>query len=322
MLKSLLKTILAIEALAFLLISIFGKFFENAFTSLFAFPFEQLSMGLRFLSTSSAIGNVIAIILYSVICILPTVYYIFRAFKNSANTEDKLLILISVLLFPIIYLMINPAYIGRHFGAFELIEMNKSLLGVTIYSTIIGYLILRGLRIFNNSEAKSILKYMKVLMFIICIVLIYAIFGSGFSSLLSSMRQLMVDNTDLGQNLFLSKLFLILQNIVSILPFILQIIIIFSGFELIDALNKDPYSDDVVISARKTVNVCRNTIVAIMMSQITINILQFVLGSKVRSSHYTLSVPLMSVVLVLAVMLLASYFEQVKSLKEDNDLFV
>ena len=320
--KSVLKTILVIEALICLLISIFGKMFENVFTSLFAFPLEQLGMGLRFLSTSSAIGNVIAIILYCVICILPTVYYFFRANKKRINTEDKLLVLISFLLFPIIYLMINPAYIGRHFGAFELIEANKAFLGVTIYSVIIGYLILRGLRIFNNSEAKSILKYLKILMFIICIVLIYAIFGSGFSSLLSSMRQLMVDNTDLGQNLFISKLFLILQNIVSILPFILQIKIIFSGFELIDALDKEPYSENVVASARKTVKVCRNSVVTILLSQITINILQFALGSKVRSSHYTLSVPLMSAVLVLAVMLLASYFEQAKSLKEDNELFI
>ncbi len=218
--------------------------------------------------------------------------------------------------------MINPAYIGRHFGAFELIEVNKSLLGVTIYSIIIGYLVLRGLQTFNSTEAKSILKFLKILMSIICIVLIYAIFGSGFSGLQSSMKQLAADNTGIGQGLFLSKVFLVLQNLVSILPFILEIIIAFSGFELIDALDKEPYSDDVVISARKTVKVCQNSVVAIMLTQIAVNILQFALGSQVRSSHYTLSVPLMSVVLVLAVMLLASYFEQAKRLKEDNELFI
>ncbi|NLB41588.1 MAG: hypothetical protein GX815_04890 [Clostridiales bacterium] len=317
-----LKTFLVIEALVFLLISIFGKLFENAFTSLFAFPFEQIGTGLRLLSTSSTIGNAIAIILYCVICLLPTVYYAFRANKKRIHAEDKLLILMSVLLFPIIYLMINPAYIGRHFGAFELIEVNKSLLGVTIYSIIIGYLVLRGLQTFNSTEAKSILKFLKILMSIICIVLIYAIFGSGFSGLQSSMKQLAADNTGIGQGLFLSKVFLVLQNLVSILPFILEIIIAFSGFELIDALDKEPYSDDVVISARKTVKVCQNSVVAIMLTQIAVNILQFALGSQVRSSHYTLSVPLMSVVLVLAVMLLASYFEQAKRLKEDNELFI
>jgi hypothetical protein len=320
--KSLLKMVLVIEALICLLIGIFGKLLEDVFTSLFSFPFEQLGIGLRYLSMSSTIGNVTAIILYCVICLLPAFYYYFRKYKKRTYTEDKLLILMSILLFPIIYLMINPSYIGRHFGAFELIEANKALLGVTIYSVIIGFLVLRVLRIIKNSETKSILKYLKILLSIICLVLIYAIFGSGFSALLSSMEQLAVENTDLSQALFLSKLFLVLQNLVSVLPFILELIIVFSGFKLIDALNKDPYGEDVVISASKISKLCQNAVVAIMLSQITINILQFTLGSNIRSSHYTLSVPLLSVVLVLAVMLLINYFEQAKHFKEDNELFI
>lgn len=320
--KSILKIILAAVALICLLISIFGKAFEDTFASLFAFPFEQLGMGLRFLSTSSYTGNIIAVILYSVICLLPAVYFVFRAYRKRIQKEDWLLILLSILLFPIIYLMINPAYIGSHFGAFELIEASKSLLGVTLYSVIIGYLVLRGLRIFKNSKTKSILKYLKVLLFIICIVLIYGIFGSGFSVLLSSMKQLIADNTGLNQSLFLSKLFLVLQYLVDILPFALELIIIFSGIKLINALEKDPYGEDVIISAGKTGHTCRNAVAAIMLSQITINILQFALGSQVRSSHFTLFVPLLSVVFILAVMLFVGYFEQAKRLKEDNELFI
>ena len=140
--------------------------------------------------------------------------------------------------------------------------------------------------------------------------------------LLSSMKQLIADNTGLNQSLFLSKLFLVLQYLVDILPFALELIIIFSGIKLINALEKDPYGEDVIISAGKTGNTCRNAVAAIMLSQITINILQFALGSQVRSSHFTLFVPLLSVVFILAVMLFVGYFEQAKRLKEDNELFI
>ena len=59
-----------------------------------------------------------------------------------------------------------------------------------------------------------------------------------------------------------------------------------------------------------------------MLSQIGVNVLQLALGSLIRSSHYTLSIPLLSVVFVLAAMLLAHYFEQARRLKDDNDMFI
>ena len=126
----------------------------------------------------------------------------------------------------------------------------------------------------------------------------------------------------MGQNLFPSKAFLVTQYLVNILPAILAIVIVFSGIDLVNALAADPYGEAVVKAARKTGRVCRYTVVAIMLSQIGVNVLQFAFGSQIRYSDYTLNIPLLSVIFVLAAMVLAGYFEKARQLKADNDLFV
>lgn len=317
-----LTIILAVESLILIVFCIIRPFNIHPFTTIMAFPFEQLGMVLRKISLYSSIGNIISIIIYSLICLLPGIYLAFRLLKSRAHVEDGLLGLLSFLLFFVIYMMINPADIARHFGSYELLQTNKAFLGVVVYSIIAGYCILRIMRVFSNSETNTILKYLKILLAVICIVLTYGVFGSGLMELFSTFKQLAVDNTGTGQGLGLSYLFLILQYFVNVLPLVLGIFVIYAGLELIEEFSEDPYSQKMVTSVQKMGRLCRKAVAVIILSQISLNVLQLILGSLVRSSHYTLSIPLMSVVLVLIAMLLANYFEQTRQLKSDNEMFI
>ena len=54
-------------------------------------PFELIGKGLRFLSLSSAIGNVIAIIIYAVISMIPAIYIISKktdCFHDQPHNQD------------------------------------------------------------------------------------------------------------------------------------------------------------------------------------------------------------------------------------------
>ncbi len=55
---------LLLTALGGIIFCILGLTIEVAFTSILAFPFEQIGLGLRWLSLSSTLGNIFAIILY------------------------------------------------------------------------------------------------------------------------------------------------------------------------------------------------------------------------------------------------------------------
>ena len=71
-------------------------------------PFELIGKGLRVLSLSSAIGNVIAIIIYAAISMIPAIYVIYQRKRGRTHKEDILFVAFTGLLFYSMYMFINP----------------------------------------------------------------------------------------------------------------------------------------------------------------------------------------------------------------------
>ena len=67
-----LFTLLSVEAAACVLFCILQRSLSGLFSTLIAFPFEQIGAGLRVLSLSGAVGNVVAIILYMLLGLIPS----------------------------------------------------------------------------------------------------------------------------------------------------------------------------------------------------------------------------------------------------------
>ena len=321
--KKILSIILMLEILACGILLVSGQVWSGTFAGAMAFPFEQIGMGLRSLSVSGTAGNIAALVIYGVLCLLPMAYLFMRALKKRLRLEDGLLVLLSAVLFAVLYWMINPAYLAQHFGSAELADANMALSGIVVYSVLTGYIILRAMRAFTQSGTGSMLRYLRILLGVICVIFVYAIFGSELSGLVAAMKQLAEVNTALdGSHLLPSYIFLIVQYLVSVLPHTLSVVVIIEGFDLAKALEENQYGEAVVSSAQKISRICRVSVVAIMLSQIAANILQLVLGAVVHASYYTLSIPLLSIVFVLAALLLAKYFEQARQLKDDNDSII
>ncbi|MGI6049798.1 MAG: hypothetical protein ACOYEI_03045 [Acetivibrionales bacterium] len=335
-----LRIFLIIEAVICTILAFMMENPADSFITIMSFPFAQIGEGLRALSLSGISGNIAAIVIYAALCILPVIYLIIRKRKGRAHIEDGLLVIISLLLFVVIYMMINPVDIAIHFGNAVFMDSYKGFMGAAVYSVIAGYIIIRVLRQFLQCGTDDMLRYLKILLSVVCAFLIYRIFASGLSGLKQSFSLLAAQNTDGGGftetlpldslfaaensegGLFLSYVFLAIQYLVDILPYAFNIIIIFTTLALLDALEKDSYSQEVTTWAQKTGGVCRIAILAIMLSQIVVNILQLALGSLIRSSYYTLNIPLLSVIFMLVVMLFAKYFEKARELKNENDSII
>ena len=65
-----LFTLLSVEAAACVLFCILQRSLSGLFSTLIAFPFEQIGAGLRVLSLSGAVGNVIWVTCLSVFCFI------------------------------------------------------------------------------------------------------------------------------------------------------------------------------------------------------------------------------------------------------------
>ena len=158
-----LNILLLMEAVLCLLFVGLRLASPDFFSSVMAFPFEQIGTGLRALSLSGAVGNAFAIFLYVLFSAIPLFFWVRRSRNHTRTPEDHLLLLMSILLFLIIYWMVNPAFIPHNASAptgTSGNNMDKALLGICFYSCLAAYLILRFLRLAFAADRATCHRYL------------------------------------------------------------------------------------------------------------------------------------------------------------------
>ena len=315
------------------LIFFLGSYYVSL-SSIFSFPFAQIADGLRALSFSGTAGNILSLILYVALSFSPAVLYYFTGRKRKIQHEDNLLLLLSVLFLVIFYLMINPSYLGKHFGGIGVYSGSLVICGILLYSLMATYLGLRLLRKFSHDEEKSLLRNLKLFLLIISMASVFAVIGLGLVQLKSTFMNLQHGITESVffdatseagypiQSLGLSYFFLLLQYASNVLPLVLGLLVIRKTFDLILEIEKSPFSEEVGSSAKSLAGFAKKTVKIILFVQFGVNFFQFLLGSAIRASNYNLSFPFASLMMVILALIFAKYFEKMKVLKEDVDSFI
>ena len=103
--RSLWAGLAALGAAALLLTLTLKKGAEGLL--MWAFPMAQMGSLLRQLSMSGAVGNFVAWILYFAVGLLPLLWLGWRVYRKCTQPEDCLLVLLSGVLFGVLYAMIN-----------------------------------------------------------------------------------------------------------------------------------------------------------------------------------------------------------------------
>lgn len=314
--------LLGCEAVLCMLLFLVRESIPGIFTAIIVFPFEQIGMLLRKLSLSGDIGNVFSIIVYVVISLIPIfVLFIYKK-RRELCTEDSLLVVLSAVLFVVLYLLINPGLLGNYLGSAEGLILGKVLLGGMAYSVLFGYIILRILRFFFIADADRLQKYITVLLCVLNIFFIYLAFGAQFDSLLNSMDALRTGNTGAEQSLGMSYMFLVLQYIVNALPNVLNVLVVFAGINLLKELAIDKYSEATVAASIALSRLCGLVLIIIVISNIGFNLLQLIFANVLRVINGTIQIPMLPIAFVLIALLLAQYIRENKKLKDDNDMFI
>lgn len=310
---------LAVLAAAASLTGLIGT--EGAW-NLLAFPYVQLGALLRALSLSGAAGNVAAWALYLLLCLLPVAYLLLRAWKRRAGWADAMLVLLSAVLFFAMELFINPAEIAARFDGAIATAYGGMALGGTIDSILLAYLVLRLLRA-CGSGTETLIRGLRSLLYAVAVVLVLAVFGTGLSGLLAAFTALREANTALPASaLTVSYGFLGLQFLVDALPALLGLPVVLAALDLVNAFAGAPYGDGMVAAAHALGRRSRIAVIAVLLGQVALNLLQLLLGSAVRQSSYTLNVPLGGVALLLGALLLSELIARGRRLQDDNDSII
>ena len=235
--------------------------------------------------------------------------------RNKGTAKERIvLFLLSAVMMLALYGMVNPGlFCPMLLGAQkEFIPVIKATLGVTVWSVIVLYIILRLLRMFIGGDTNKLMQYLKVLLYILCTVFTADIFVACGSELIA---YLMDAQETLAVVLSVIK-FLVLSA-----PYAFDVVITISAIALLDvALSKE--QTGIVESAAKLSQVCCIALGVTAASTAAFNVLQIVLMRHLSNMEVNADVPIISIAFTLGVLLASRLLVENKRLRDDNDLFI
>ncbi len=295
------------------------------------FPLATIGSLLRALSLSGAGGNAVAIALYILICCIPAAVLAVGLWRRKAKPEDVLLGILTAYLFYAVYMMINPADIGLTLGQEDI---GKTVLGGVFWSLLAGWLALRLMRFVKNRSSEKVLRMSGALFAVTAaIIVLFAVFA-GLIDLKASIGTLEAGNTDMSFAINVSgafesydvlmptKIFMVIKYFIDLIPAVMDILILLLAKKLTELMRTDRYAEGVVMASSKLASLCKNAVIVTVISAAGISLLQLLFAGSLRSTDFTVSIPLFSIILALCMLLLSRYLAESRTIKRENDMFV
>ena len=285
-------------------------------------PFELIGKGLRFLSLSSAIGNVIAIIIYAVISLIPVIYVIYQRKTGIKRKEDILLIAFTGLLFYSLYMFINPGLMYQRMP--EIFSMDhtsliamKIIYAFIIYSVLIMWLIMKAIRFLGDDSQKNWKSRLYFGMKGLIAVLV-----SYYTLLITYAKtfELLHKSGDKLKDISSVEWF---KSILQLLPIIFTILLFINIIHVVKAIEDHKEKQQMTAVARLA-NVAKMTAVVTVISDFVLNFYQFLLGASLQNVNVTFSpdVSMEPLIIAFGALIFHEYFKRTKQLKEENDQFI
>ena len=289
---------------------------RGLYAPLFGFPLHLIGRGLRQLSLSGRFGNGLATALYTGVGLLPVLFLVNRRRVRKKAPEDLLLVLLSGLLFLILYWMINPGVFSG-LVAFPA-DTAVRLLGLVPWSVFAAFVILRTVRTAKESGG-GVFRQMRVFLGICAayfvLVITLSVFGQNANGAI-----LLTENA--GGAGAVEWGMLGLGFFVYSLPSAMMIVAVYRGLDLTEFVAKDRYSEETARAAGRLSDWAAKTLAAGVLSQVAYQILQLLFLSQLTRVHFSFEIPLCSVLFALAALLLARSAEETRVLKQEHDLFI
>ena len=309
--KALMIMLVCEVVLLFILVLLTNRF-PGLFSSMMAFPFEQIAIGIKALSKTGRVGNGMAAALWVGISLLPLIPTL-RYRQNKAAVMEKIsLYSLSCVLLLALYGMINPhvfcSFIPEPEG--EYLTVVKAIIGVSVWSVIVLCVVLRIIRLFRLSDKVSLLRYLRMILHILCLLFAAAAVISLGSSLTALSSQKVSDN-----------IINALRAVIASTPYVLDIAIIISTLNLFDiAMTED--QNGIVNAAEKLSKICCVALGITVALSAIFNVLQIILMRQLTNVATTVEIPIISIMFVGVVLLLSRLLVENKQLRDDNSLFI
>ena len=286
----------------------------SLFSSFLAFPFEQVGIGLRALSRAGNIGNGLALAICTGLSLLPALYALGRRGVRTRIGETVVLCCMSLILIPVLWFMTNPTQlftVSAHVTD-EFLPVAKGILGCTVWSFAVLWLVLRWLRMFRQGDTAQLLRYLRTALYALCLL-----FDAGIA--LSCGKQLIGDLSSAQQPM--DSAMAILHFLAAALPYLLDIVITLTAITLLDAWIAENQADTVrhadMLSRR-----CRLALGLTAASTVVLNVAQILLARWLSDVSVRVEIPVVSLAFLLLILIAARMIAENRKLRDDNALFI
>ncbi|SHO44521.1 hypothetical protein [Anaerocolumna xylanovorans] len=324
--NSIRKGLVLAAILSFVLACVmhYGFSVENG-AYLLALPFDLTGKGLILLSLHSALGNVVAFILYFGISLIPMVFLIVRRRKGKKNKADIILFLITAYNFFLFYFFINPVTMTDKFFSYqaglEMIPTLKAILVVFYISLWLGYLfICITERIMSPSSYHSSLYMNKLLKaFLLAGAVFYTVLFFYYYTIEMFIA---IDKAAIEKFSETARIYPILDYILAGIPVVFTVLIFLEGANLLDAMKKEHLQEEENKAAINLGEAGKRCIYATVSCNILSNVIQLLLAKQLNNINFSANISFFPLVTALLSMILAAYFKEAWELKENDELFI
>lgn len=262
------------------------------------FPLEKTADFLGYLSLKSSTGNIIAIILFTMFCLIPVFVLLFKVKRKTFVKTDSLLVFLSAVLFAVIYLLINPSEMG-----FLGYVNDTSTVAFSFWSLLASYFILKLVDTIKKSSTFRSERIFNLIVKIIGAVFVFDLCNMEFT------------NTDV---LIVS----LIAFVNSALPSLFGLLIVFSCLRVLSCFAVDRYSDNTIRSAEKLSSLCIVSLKTTAVVTALYSVIQLRFISELSDINFSINIPLVQLCFILLVLIMTGFLKDSKELKEDNDSFI
>lgn len=263
-----------------------------------SFPLQKIADFLGYLSLKSSIGNVIAIIIFTLFCLVPVFILLLKVKRKTFVKTDSLLVLLSVVLFTVVYLLMNPSEMG-----FLGYVNDTSTVTFSFWSLLASYIILKLVEtIKKSSTVRSELLF----------DLMIKIIGACFVFELCSME---ITKTEVW-------IVSLVAFVVSALPSFFGILIVFSCLRVVSYFALDRYSDNTICSIEKLSSLCIISLKTSAIVTALYAVIQLRFISELSDINFSINIPIVPLCFILLTLIITGFLKESKELKEDNDSFI
>lgn len=243
---------------------------------------------------------------------IPTGIYFYRYKKGSGKKIDLLLIISSLYLLYAVYNFINPAEFYSLIpdelrGATEFMATAKLSIAMMFYIILISYFVLLSMNYLSKN--KNALKGLQIILTLLLAVYLVMIFYFGLFDILKNTSKQ-------------GFLFYLIKYVLSFVPSIMSMIVVFSAIELIKNFEENQYSELVVKGIRKIYEYSKLTVYLSVLSSLLVNGMQIFLFSIMQDIELFLDIPFIPLIVAFVGMILCKYFKENKGLFEDNNSII